>query len=143
MSSHNTLLGFFLPSNVPLSFSLSPTRPRLCLCARAHLRVFFKTCVIDIETLIKCRHLWLTETMKGREEGEKKARGLASPLKGIKTIFNPSRSGVFQSCQSPFEEAPYLCCRRKLFSPSCWVFAETHGKSTRFLHYRLLESFVN
>ncbi len=48
------------------------------------MRVFFKTGVIDIEALIIRRHLWLTETMKGEEEEEKKARDLASALKDIK-----------------------------------------------------------
>lgn len=55
------------------------------------LRVFFKTCVIDIETLIKCRHLWLTETMRGGERGE----GPGFCIKRHKMIFNPGCSGTF------------------------------------------------
>lgn len=84
MSCHNTSLYFFLPSNVPSSFSLTHLPSSLYL---SPLRVFFKTCVIDIETLIKCRHLWLTETMKGEEEREEKCEGPGLGNKRHKTTW--------------------------------------------------------
>lgn len=68
------------------------------------LRVFFKTCVIDIEALIKCRHLWLTETMMGGG-GEKKARGLAS-FKKKKSRFQSKLVGRIANLSVlPFGEA--------------------------------------
>lgn len=79
------LIMFLLAFKSP-SFSHLTHLPSSSSLFQGPLRVFFKTAVIDIDALIKCRHLWLTETIKGGEGGEKKTRGLAPTLKGIKQI---------------------------------------------------------
>ena len=83
------------PQIFPLSFSIFTHLPSSLSLFQAPPRVFFKTGVIDIETLIRCRHLWLTATMTGGEEGEKKGEGLGFSIKRHKTIFEHKHGQVY------------------------------------------------
>lgn len=105
------------PQIFPLSLSLFTHLPSPLSLFQAPPRVFFKTGVIDIETLIRCRHLWLTATITGGEAGEKKDEGLGFSIKRHKTILSTSRSSALQNRCCFQLKRRHICVWEGSYSP--------------------------